>query len=163
MIYFIQSGDSGPIKIGLCQDGGLRRRIQALQTGNPARCTVLGTMAGDVEREKAIHYDLREHRIRGEWFAPSGPVIRYVSTHAERSVAAEEPEPNCFVSRVIWHLGGPTKAAATLGLKRPSVIMNWRARKQIPADKVLDVEAATGISRHVLRPDIFGPKPERAA
>lgn len=34
---------------------------------------------------------------------------------------------------------------------------------QVPADRVIAVEAATGISRHVLRPDVFGAVPERAA
>lgn len=60
------------------------------------------------------------------------------------------------VEQVIEALGGPTKAAAALRLSNPSVIMNWRARGQVPAASVLDVEAATGISRHKLRPDIFG-------
>lgn len=36
--------------------------------------------------------------------------------------------------------------------------------KRVPAGKVLAVEAITGISRHELRPDIFGPaKPMRRA
>ncbi len=60
------------------------------------------------------------------------------------------------VDLVISKLGGPTKAATVLGLSNPSVILNWRTRKQVPADRVLAVEEATGISRHELRPDIFG-------
>lgn len=60
------------------------------------------------------------------------------------------------IEQVIETLGGPTKAATVLGLSNPSVIMNWRARGQIPAERVLDVEMATGISRHLLRPDVFG-------
>lgn len=31
--------------------------------------------------------------------------------------------------------------------------------KQVPADRVIAVERVTGISRHVLRPDVFGPEP----
>lgn len=60
-----------------------------------------------------------------------------------------------IVDTVIKALGGPSKAARALGTK-PSVVMNWRTRKQVPYDRVLDIEAATGISRHTLRPDIFG-------
>jgi DNA-binding transcriptional regulator YdaS (Cro superfamily) len=33
----------------------------------------------------------------------------------------------------------------------PQAISQWR---QVPADRVIDVETATGISRHVLRPDL---------
>jgi DNA-binding transcriptional regulator YdaS (Cro superfamily) len=68
-----------------------------------------------------------------------------------------------IVDEVIETLEGPTKTAAALGISNPSVVMNWRARKQIPADKVLAVEAASGISRHRLRPDIFGPASGEAA
>jgi DNA-binding transcriptional regulator YdaS (Cro superfamily) len=36
--------------------------------------------------------------------------------------------------------------------------------RQLPASRVLDVERITGISRHDLRPDIFGPaEPMKAA
>lgn len=35
----------------------------------------------------------------------------------------------------------------------PQAISQW---KQVPADRVLDVEAVTGISRHELRSDVFG-------
>jgi DNA-binding transcriptional regulator YdaS (Cro superfamily) len=34
---------------------------------------------------------------------------------------------------------------------------------QVPADRAIAVEMATGISRHVLRPDVFGPMPEKVA
>lgn len=69
------------------------------------------------------------------------------------------------VEKAIDALGGLTRAAAVLGIDNPSVIANWRTRGQVPYTRVLDVERATGISRHDLRPDIYGPapKPERAA
>lgn len=64
------------------------------------------------------------------------------------------------VERAIDALGGVTKTATALSIDNPSVIANWRTRGRVPAEKVLDVEAATGISRHELRPDIFGPAPQ---
>lgn len=60
------------------------------------------------------------------------------------------------VAKLIEALGGPTKAAAALGIDNPSVVANWRKRGQVPAERVLQVESLTGISRHELRPDIFG-------
>ena len=66
------------------------------------------------------------------------------------------------VEKAISSLGGPTKTATALGINNPSVVMNWRTRGQVPADKVLLVEELTGISRHELRPDVFG-KPARAS
>jgi len=35
----------------------------------------------------------------------------------------------------------------------PQAISQW---KQVPADRARDVETVTGISRHDLRPDVFG-------
>lgn len=63
------------------------------------------------------------------------------------------------VSDIIEQLGGATKAAEALGVSGPNVVLNWRKRDSVPADKVIAVEAATGISRHDLRPDVFGPAP----
>ncbi|QAZ45922.1 Cro/CI family transcriptional regulator [Mesorhizobium sp. Pch-S] len=42
----------------------------------------------------------------------------------------------------------------------PQAVVQW---KKCPADRVLEVERLSGISRHALRPDIFGPAPEQAA
>lgn len=43
-----------------------------------------------------------------------------------------------------------------------STVLRWETGK-VPADRVLEVERITGISRHQLRPDIFGPAPTVAA
>jgi TorA maturation chaperone TorD len=48
--------------------------------------------------------------------------------------------------------GGITELARRIGISQPSV-SNW---DRIPAERVLAVEAATGIARSVLRPDLFG-------
>jgi TorA maturation chaperone TorD len=48
-------------------------------------------------------------------------------------------------------MGGIGALARGLGITQPSV-SSWR---RIPAERVLDVEALTGISRSILRPDIY--------
>jgi DNA-binding transcriptional regulator YdaS (Cro superfamily) len=57
--------------------------------------------------------------------------------------------------------GRGVEIAGTLGVT-PGAITQW-ADNQVPAPRVLDVERLTGISRHVLRPDVFGPAKGRAA
>ena len=47
--------------------------------------------------------------------------------------------------------GGVTELARRVGVSQPS-ISNW---SRIPAERVLAVEAATGIARAVLRPDLY--------
>lgn len=40
----------------------------------------------------------------------------------------------------------------------PAMWSRWEnGRRKIPAERVIDIERVTGISRHELRPDIFGP------
>jgi TorA maturation chaperone TorD len=54
--------------------------------------------------------------------------------------------------------GGTTELARRLGISQPSV-SNW---ERIPAERVLSVEAVTGVSRSVLRPDLFRTEPTAA-
>lgn len=43
----------------------------------------------------------------------------------------------------------------------PQAVSQW---KQVPAERVIDVERVSGVSRHDLRPDIYPePEPQRAA
>lgn len=51
--------------------------------------------------------------------------------------------------------GRATKLAEALDLF-PSAISQW---KEIPPKHVLEIERITGISRHDLRPDLYGPAP----
>lgn len=55
--------------------------------------------------------------------------------------------------------GRRSKLAAEIGITH-GAISQW---DRVPSERVLDVERITGISRHELRPDIFGPAPERTA
>jgi TorA maturation chaperone TorD len=48
-------------------------------------------------------------------------------------------------------VGGVSELARRIGISQPSV-SNW---DRIPAERVLSVEAATGVARAVLRPDLF--------
>lgn len=64
-----------------------------------------------------------------------------------------------LLARVVEQAGGVNQLARMLGVS-PATVAEWR---QVPATRVLAVEAATGISRHELRPDIYSPvKLERA-
>jgi TorA maturation chaperone TorD len=54
--------------------------------------------------------------------------------------------------------GGVSELARRLGIAQPSV-SNW---DRVPAERVLSVEAATGVARVVLRPDLFSEQAARA-
>lgn len=68
-IYFIEMEKSGFIKIGYTKSDADKRMAQ-LQTGQPDRLRLLGTIPGEMADEKSLHLELKKFRIGGEWFIP---------------------------------------------------------------------------------------------
>jgi DNA-binding transcriptional regulator YdaS (Cro superfamily) len=66
------------------------------------------------------------------------------------------------VEQIIESLGpgGASRLAKACGVK-PQNITRWQRTGLVPAHHCLAVEQLTGISRHELRPDVFGT-PEQA-
>lgn len=56
--------------------------------------------------------------------------------------------------RAIKTAGSVRALAEALDVK-PARVTMWRHRNKIPAKFVIAVEKATGVSRHLLRPDIY--------
>ena len=57
--------------------------------------------------------------------------------------------------RIVAVVGTQTALARALGVK-PQALTKWKNTDRIPANRVLDVERLTGISRYEMRPDVFG-------
>lgn len=62
--------------------------------------------------------------------------------------------------------GGQSALARLLSTEQKAVrqghVWAWLNRQRpVPAEHVLAIETATGVSRHDLRPDVFGPAPKR--
>ncbi len=56
-------------------------------------------------------------------------------------------------------IGSQSATARLLGVTQAAV-WGWLNRgTQLPAEHVLPIEAATGVSKHRLRPDVYGPEP----
>ncbi|WP_296584257.1 Cro/CI family transcriptional regulator [Xanthobacter sp.] len=59
------------------------------------------------------------------------------------------------LKKAIEAAGGGAELARRLNVRRQA-IYQWR---EVPPLRVLEIERVTGISRHVLRPDLYGPPP----
>lgn len=59
--------------------------------------------------------------------------------------------PDRGLREAIRSVGGVTELARRIGISQPSV-SNWA---RVPAERVLEVENASGIARSVLRPDLY--------
>lgn len=62
------------------------------------------------------------------------------------------------LNRAIKHLGGQSALARACDVKQGHVWHWLNKSRKVPADYVLTIEAATGgaVTRHELRPDVFG-------
>jgi DNA-binding transcriptional regulator YdaS (Cro superfamily) len=56
--------------------------------------------------------------------------------------------------------GNQKKLAEICGCSRANISQSFRAGRGLPARFCVNVEQALGISRHVLRPDVFGERKE---
>ena len=54
--------------------------------------------------------------------------------------------------------GSQSALARIVGVGQPAVWKWLQSGKRLPAEHVLTVERETGVSRHVLRPDIYPPE-----
>lgn len=93
VIYFIQAGEDGPIKIGYTRSAP-RKRLKELQTAAPQKLRLLGTTDGGRLEERALHRAWGDERLQGEWFNPVPSLLALVAEVAES-------DPDLVVARVI--------------------------------------------------------------
>lgn len=75
----------------------------------------------------------------------------------------ETLSPESALILAIEKIGSQGAMARLLGISQPAVWKWVNGGKQLPAEFVLAVEAAAGISRHALRPDIYPIETPRAS
>jgi hypothetical protein len=75
VIYFIQAGKNGPIKIGVAEE--LHKRVDELQIGCPYKLHVLYVYNGRQLSEPELHELFKHEHIRGEWFRPASAIAKF--------------------------------------------------------------------------------------
>lgn len=78
MIYFLQCGEDGPIKIGHTQ-GSVVGRVNQIQQASPYILRVLGVHEGVHADEIGLHKQFSEFRFRNEWFHPVEPIFKHIA------------------------------------------------------------------------------------
>jgi len=81
LLYAIQAGEGGPIKIGVTTS--MKARLKALQTGNAIALVVIGVIESPSapQLERGIHRRLKSERWIGEWFKPSERTLLVLRQH----------------------------------------------------------------------------------
>ena len=70
---------------------------------------------------------------------------------------------NTYLEKAISVAGGQVALGKAIGVSQQRI--SWWLTKsgRVPAEFCVPIERATGVSRHDLRPDIFGPAPTTPA
>lgn len=82
---------------------------------------------------------------------------------------AQPVSPQVALRCAVDLIGSQSAMGRLLGVSQRAVWRWVRENKILPAEHVLKVEAATGISRHLLRPDLYprdetpAPEPQETA
>jgi hypothetical protein len=76
LVYFIQAGNSGPIKIGRTKNA--QQRKHHLQLATHHDLTLLAAFKAPFWAEGQLHHFYTQERIRGEWYRPSPRLLRYI-------------------------------------------------------------------------------------
>lgn len=97
MIYFIQQGEDGPVKIGHSVDP--ESRLQCLQIGSPHPLSLLLTLPGGRSEEKSLHSRFANCRLDGEWFSPAANLMEFISSPLSiLNIEGEDNNPACQAS-----------------------------------------------------------------
>lgn len=76
-VYFVRSGTTGPIKIGVAKN--LSTRLCDLQTGNPETIVLLAWVPGGRALEAELHHQFSGINAVGEWFHPRRELLERIS------------------------------------------------------------------------------------
>jgi len=76
MIYFITQQDKY-VKIGYTKAKPLKRLV-SLQIGNPFKLTLWGCIPGEKDAEARLHQAFDISRVRGEWYALTPDIVKYM-------------------------------------------------------------------------------------
>jgi hypothetical protein len=88
MIYFLQSPEGGPVKIGTSLR--LSSRLKTLGKEQGQALQVLGITKGEQRREKELHGRFAHLRIQGEWFQPGPELLRFIRRSSQPWDGADE-------------------------------------------------------------------------
>lgn len=150
-VYFILDG-TGRIKVGYSSNP--IARLKALQTAHGSQLTLLGHIAGSVQRERTLHELLADRRLVGEWFSADEELLSFVQSILadpdapysddmpvldKRSQAARD-----MFDRVIavLHEAHPVRPVGHVALRTgmaQSTVAKWFERKSAPSGAVAGI------------------------
>jgi hypothetical protein len=82
VVYFVRCGDLIKIGTTIC----LPSRLDTFATDAPHPPEVLLVVAGGRTEERQVHALFADERVRGEWFRPSGRLMRFIGDRLDSDI-----------------------------------------------------------------------------
>jgi hypothetical protein len=167
VIYMIQAGENGPVKIGVTDN--LESRLCKMQVDNAAPLKVLRLLAGGFAQEAELHIRFSDINIRGEWFSFSRLMlgnlemedIPFTAPATEPIEFIRESQERIPVSILIERAGGCALIGRSMGMSH-SAVLGWRITDTVPVLRVRALSKMARVSAHLIRPDIYTPSDSAA-
>jgi hypothetical protein len=171
LIYFIQSGKDGAIKIGFSIDPVSRMRD--LQVAHPETLRLIFAIDGNHELEAALHVHFTEKRIRGEWFDLDSDDLNSVITKIINGTLAlksetrkenrkkvakmllKEPSDLSIIVKIIESINGDRAFSADIAREvdmTPKKLSTYLARFGI---RPMNIRIGTKVSRGYYKRNFF--------
>ena len=137
VVYFIQQGDTGPIKIGTTVLALLDSRLKQLQTSSPLPLRLLGVMEGGHNLERRFHERFASHRMAGEWFRAEHDLAQFVSLSArqpseiQRGDSSELEEGRTAARNGEPPIAAHVPASRSLSPLESRLVLHLEAQKQM--------------------------------
>ena len=88
LVYLLRAGNR--YKIGYTTSA-VEQRIKSLQTGNPLKIELLGTMPGTLKDERMLHAKYHAYRVEGEWFTLPQAAVDEILAGMQRAMPVVFP------------------------------------------------------------------------
>lgn len=152
MIYFVQAGTDGPVKIGYSAATVLR--LINLQASHHEELVVLRELPGNKNTERWLHQHFKTSKIRGEWF-------RYEPAMLTVTPPRKAPPPKNgtadtvmtveqfrSIGSALWGWGWQTRMAQKLGLDARTVRHYAGGTSPIPGPVALVLRLLKQLEQH---------------
>lgn len=98
MVYFIADLNNEKVKIGFTKKDNGNHRLKQLQTSNANKLFIVGSVSGDMKKEKYLHKKFIQYKdnLNGEWFSLSDEIINYINDNSEMQYKLERIDGKLF-------------------------------------------------------------------
>jgi hypothetical protein len=139
-VYFVQHGETGPIKIGFtkCNVGG---RYTQLQAAAPDKLVFRGYMRGSLELEAELHHRFADSRHRAEWFKPTPELqdfiaVNSIATDIDVVLRRDLRDATNLKSRAKWPKEAKRQFDRHVG-EHPRRVSAWREGAAVPTERMV--------------------------